>query len=114
MGPEFYAAVEDDGTVLASALSYKDGTLRDRLLSEVLRMLREQRDAAENYHEKYIMTVEGTIMHVRFQSGGWGYRMVRRDSCAASCQIPDSTFAEVCDAAREHAEQCFNGIVWEA
>lgn len=71
---------------------------------------------ASKHKDKYVIgCVDGTVLFVRFQHGGWGYEICGPGrSISAGCLMgkgigKDSTI----ESARKHAEQSYGGIAWQ-
>lgn len=74
----------------------------------------ELRKLVDNYWRlRYLFTGNGEVLCVRYYGYSWGYDVARvGEMHACGCVgLPD--YETALAKARDHAEQCYGGVVWE-
>lgn len=114
-GSRFFAYIEgDEGETIASATAYDEQKLRRELREKILDDLRTHNTITRNNQRRILWCGDGTILFVEYWYTTWGYSICKKDrkSTSGGCWGIES-FEEALNAAKEHAEQSYNGVVQE-
>lgn len=111
-----FTYIEDNRVPNASgyfgSISASKRTLRQKLESAIFEGLSYLN--SDNTHRATIATVHGEVLNVRYFGGGqFGYDITGPNRHGASAVIGYKSFAAALDSARNHAEESFDGIVWQ-
>ena len=113
-GWRFHASIPGTKRDLAYVIDKpSEAKARKALEAQVLERLTEWAELDANRQRRMIACGNGQIITISNEGRGWGYSISGPDrNYASACLVADG-FKETIAKARDHANQCYDGISWE-